>query len=95
MRRYHNKTTFKESKWKLYLRDKKVGWNKSWQYLEQMRKTSDENRAKPCKDTHSCSETFHMEHLHSQPELTYILGLKNAEPVKDRTLQVFILPEYS
>lgn len=60
-----------------------------------MRKTSDENRAKPCKDTHSCSETFHMEHLHSQPELTYILGLKNAEPVKDRTLQVFILPEYS
>lgn len=34
-----------------------------------------------------------MEHLHSQPELTYEMGLKNAESVKDRILHVFISPE--
>lgn len=50
---------------------------------------------KPCKDTSSCTEIFRMEQLHSQLELTYKMGLKNAKSVKDRTLHAFIFPEYS
>lgn len=84
----------KEGKWKFYLRGKKAEWNKSWQYLE-VDQESDENRTKPSKDTHSCTEImYYMEHLHSQPQLTYKMGLKHAESVKD-TLHVFIFPEYS
>lgn len=57
--------------------------------------TRDENKAKPCKDTPSCTEMYHMEQLHSQPQLIYKMGLENAESVKDRPLHVFIFPEYS
>lgn len=62
-------------------------------FKSRLGETSDENRAKPCKDTCPCTEIYHMEHLHSQPELTYEMGLKNAESAKDRILHVFISPE--
>lgn len=34
---------------------------------------------------------YHMQQLHSQPELTYKMGLKNAESVKDTLHVLFFL----
>lgn len=86
----------KKEKWKIFLRDKKEEQNKPWQYLKsRIGQTSYDNRAKPRKDRCSCIKIYLMDLLKFQPVLTHQIGLQNAESVRDRTLHVFIFPEYS